>query len=29
MIGTEAALETLAFYVNGKWEEAGNRTLLR
>jgi malonate-semialdehyde dehydrogenase (acetylating)/methylmalonate-semialdehyde dehydrogenase len=25
MIGTESALETVSFYVNGKWEGAGNR----
>ncbi|HLK21555.1 MAG TPA: CoA-acylating methylmalonate-semialdehyde dehydrogenase [Bryobacteraceae bacterium] len=25
MIGTEAAIESISFYVNGKWEEAGNR----
>ena len=24
MIGTESALETVSFYVNGKWEGAGN-----
>jgi malonate-semialdehyde dehydrogenase (acetylating)/methylmalonate-semialdehyde dehydrogenase len=28
MIGTEAALETISFYVNGKWEDAGNRPVL-
>ena len=28
MIGTEAALETISFYVNGKWEGAGNRPVL-
>ena len=28
MIGTEAALETVGFYVNGKWEGAGNRPVL-
>src|SRR5260221_14650072 len=27
MIGTESALETVSFYVNGKWEGAGNRTM--
>ena len=27
MIGTEAALETVSFYVNGKWEDAGNRPM--
>jgi malonate-semialdehyde dehydrogenase (acetylating)/methylmalonate-semialdehyde dehydrogenase len=27
MIGTESTLETVSFYVNGKWEEAGNRTM--
>ncbi len=26
MIGTESALETVSFYVNGKWEGAGDRT---
>jgi malonate-semialdehyde dehydrogenase (acetylating) / methylmalonate-semialdehyde dehydrogenase len=28
MIGTEAALETVGFYVNGKWEEADGRPVL-
>jgi len=28
MIGTEAALETVSFYVNGKWEGAGNRPMM-
>jgi malonate-semialdehyde dehydrogenase (acetylating)/methylmalonate-semialdehyde dehydrogenase len=27
MIGTETALETVSFYVNGKWEDAGNRPM--
>ena len=27
MIGTESALETVSFYVNGKWESAGDRTM--
>jgi malonate-semialdehyde dehydrogenase (acetylating)/methylmalonate-semialdehyde dehydrogenase len=27
MIGTESALETVSFYVNGKWEGAGDRTM--
>ncbi len=27
MIGTESALETVHFYVNGKWEGAGNRAM--
>jgi len=27
MIGTESALETVSFYVNGKWDGAGNRTM--
>jgi len=27
MIGTESAIETVSFYVNGKWESAGNRTM--
>ena len=28
MIGTEVALETVGFYVNGKWEGAGSRPVL-
>lgn len=27
MIGTESALETVSFYVNGKWEGAGSRSM--
>jgi len=27
MIGTESALETVSFYVNGQWEGAGSRTM--
>jgi malonate-semialdehyde dehydrogenase (acetylating)/methylmalonate-semialdehyde dehydrogenase len=26
MIGTESAIETISFYVNGKWDSAGSRT---
>src|ERR1017187_10742535 len=28
MIGTEAALEPVSFYINGKWEGAGRRPFL-
>ncbi|HEV2690610.1 MAG TPA: aldehyde dehydrogenase family protein, partial [Bryobacteraceae bacterium] len=28
MIGTESALETVSFYVNGKWESAGSRPVM-
>jgi malonate-semialdehyde dehydrogenase (acetylating)/methylmalonate-semialdehyde dehydrogenase len=28
MIGTESALETVSFYINGKWEAAGSRPVL-